>query len=201
MARDTATGHVCELGFIDAENKEHLLTDVELPEGDYEIFVLTSSLFWKDCLDRNIRLLSIRNGKEIAVFPNIYHLRSSISHGMTVIEWSAYPCETDDCRFVIWYSPETPVDTTRQPDTTVLYYSSQSEYRTTFQQNAPAYMCIAAIRTGNEPEYGTFHELLLDWNTTTPRAPDDIIVLNPQLSAIDLNIELMKHNDLNLSLW
>jgi hypothetical protein len=120
---------------------------------------------------------------------------------MTVIEWSAYPCETNDCRFVIWYSPETPIDTTRQPDTTVVYYSSQIEYRTTFQQNAPAYVCIAAMRTGNEPEYDTFHELFLDWNTTPPRAPDDVLVLNPPLSAIDPNIEIAKQEYPNITLW
>jgi hypothetical protein len=54
MARDMATGNVCKLGFIDAKNSEHLLTNVELPEGDYEIFVLTSLLFWKYYCDDNI---------------------------------------------------------------------------------------------------------------------------------------------------
>jgi hypothetical protein len=106
MARDTATGDVCELGFIDAENPERLLTNIELPEGDYEIFVLTSSLFWKDCQDRNIRMLAIRNGQEVSVFPNIYNLRSAISQGTTLIELPANQNEMDDCLFVIWYAPD-----------------------------------------------------------------------------------------------
>jgi hypothetical protein len=119
MARNTATGEVCELGFIDAEHLEYLLTNVELPEGDYEIFVLTSSLFWKDCRDRNIRMISVRNGKETFSLPNIYNLRSSISQGMTVIEWSSSQTETDDCRFAVWYSSEIPIDTTHQPNATI----------------------------------------------------------------------------------
>jgi hypothetical protein len=201
MARDTATSKIYELGFIDAENPEHLLTNVELPESDYEIFVLTSSLFWKNCQDRNIRMLSTRNGKEFSAFPNIYHLRSSISQGMTVIEWSASQCDADDYLFGIWYSSEMPVDITRLPDTTITYVSSQTEYRTTFYQNAPVYLALAAMRTGNKPENGNIHELYLDWNTSPPRAPNDIIVLNPPLPALDPNREIIKQEYPNLTLW
>jgi hypothetical protein len=146
-------------------------------------------------------MLSIRNGNEIDPFPNIYHLRSSISRGITTIEWSASQCETEDCLFGIWYSLETPLDTTRQPDTTVRYYPLQTEYSTTFQQKTPVYIAIAAMRTGNEPEIGKVHELYLDWNSTPSRAPDDVIVMNPPLSPIDTNMEIMKHNDPNLTLW
>ncbi|MDR2115913.1 MAG: hypothetical protein LBP87_05990, partial [Planctomycetaceae bacterium] len=104
-----------------------------LPDGDYEIFVLTSSLFWKDCQDRNIRTISIRNGQEIAPFPYIYHLRSSISQGTTIIEWSANQCEIDDCLFALWYSAETPIDAVRQPDVTISYHSSQTESKQHYQ--------------------------------------------------------------------
>jgi hypothetical protein len=201
IARNTATGDVCELGFIDAENPERLLTKVELPDGDYEIFVLTSSLFWKDCQDRNIRMLAIRNGKEVSAFPNIYNLRSSISQGTTIIEWSANQMETDNCRFVLWYSPDTSVDVTRPPDETIGYAPSQIEYHTTFQQNATAYITIAARRLGNEPEYGTVHQLFLDWCTTPPRTPDDVIVLNSPLSAVDTNIDALNQDNPNITLW
>jgi hypothetical protein len=201
MARDTATGHVDELGFIDAENPERLLADIKLPEGDYEIFVLTSSFFWKDCQDRNIRLLAIRNGKEIAAFPNIYNVRSSVSQGITVIEWSANQCETNDYLFGIWYSSETPVDTNYPPETTVPYYVSQTEYRTIFQQKAPIYMALAAIGTGKEPEIGKIHELALNWNNTPPRAPDDVLVLNTPLPARDQNSDTKKWDDQSIILW
>jgi hypothetical protein len=201
MARNTATGDVCELGFIDAENPERLLTNVELPEGDYEIFVLTSSFFWKDCQDRNIRRLAVHPDTETTPMPIIYNLRSSISQGTTLIEWSANQNETDDCYFALWYSSEILVDVTRQPDETVLYLPAQTEYRTTFQQNTPAYLTIAVMRSGNEPEYGMLHELLLDWNDTPPRVPDDALVLNTSLPAIDMNIVSINQDKTDITLW
>jgi hypothetical protein len=121
MARDIVTGNVGKLGFIDAENLEHVLNNVKLPDGDYEIFVLTSSLFWKDCRDRNSRTISIRPDTEISPLPIIYNLRSSISQGTTIIEWSANQTETDKCYFALWYSTDTSVDVTRPPDQTVWY--------------------------------------------------------------------------------
>ncbi|MDR0611855.1 MAG: hypothetical protein LBG58_17240 [Planctomycetaceae bacterium] len=146
-------------------------------------------------------MLSIRNGKEVSPFPNIYNLRSSISQGMTIIEWSANQGEADDCLFALWYSPETSIDVTRPPDETVWLLPSQTEYRTTFQQNAPAYVTIAVRRPGNEPEYGTVHQLFLDWSTTLPFAPKDIIVLNPPLPAVDSNIDALNQNDPNITRW
>jgi hypothetical protein len=190
------------LGFIDTDFIEHSLTGIELPEGDYEIFVLTSSLFWKDCQDRNIRMLTIRDGKEVDALPNIYNLRSSISQGITVIEWSANQNETaDDCLFCLWYSPDTSIDVTRPPDEMVWSVPLQTEYRTTFQQNAPAYLTIAARRQGDEPEYGTVHQLFLEWSTITPYAPKDIIVLNPPLPPVDQNINTLNQDNPNITLW
>jgi hypothetical protein len=78
---------------------------------------------------------------------------------------------------------------------------SQSEYRTTFYQNAPVYLALAAMRTGNKPENGNIHELYLDWNASPPHAPNDIIVLNPPLPALDQNREIIKQEYPNLTLW
>jgi hypothetical protein len=39
-----------------------------------------------------------------------------------------------------------------------------------------SFIAIASMRTGNESELGTIHELLLDWNVIPPRAPDDVVV-------------------------
>ncbi|MDR2410918.1 MAG: hypothetical protein LBE13_22790 [Bacteroidales bacterium] len=102
---------------------------------------------------------------------------------------------------MIWYSPDNTVDVTRPPDNTVWYAPSQTEYRTTFQQNAPAYMTIAARRPENEPEYGTVQQLFLDWSTTPPYAPNDVIVLDPPLPAVDTSIEALNQDDPNITLW
>ena len=103
--------------------------------------------------------------------------------------------------FVLWYSSDIPVDLTSSPDKTIDYVPSQTEYRTTFQQNEPAYLTLAAMRPGNEPEYGMRHELFMDWNNTPLHAPDDILVLNQPLPVIDPNVETTKPNDPNITLW
>jgi hypothetical protein len=181
VAKNIETGESFDLGFIaaDAEDKcLYVLDDrsadyysrrptgagpmeaegdcdqaARLQDGDYEISVLTSSLFWRDCLDRTVRTISIRPGEEVTSLPTIYNLRSAVLEGMTTIRWSANRSELDGCVFGVWYSPKSPADTNRSPDTTVWYYPSQTEYATTFRQNAPAYVALAAMRTG-EPETG-----------------------------------------------
>jgi hypothetical protein len=204
IAKNLANGNSKELGFIDADNSKnssHSLTDIYLPDGDYEISVLTSSLYWQDTIDTNIRTISVRSGEEISPLPVIYNLRSAISQGTTVIEWSANQSEIDDCLFALWYSTETPVDTTRPPDTTVWYDPSQTEYRTTFYQNAPAYLAVTAMRPGNEPEFGKIHALFLDWNSVPPRAPDDVMIFDTPLPAINTNISTNHQDDPTLTLW
>jgi hypothetical protein len=101
----------------------------------------------------------------------------------------------------LWYSPDASIDVTRPPDEMVWYVPLQTEYRITFQQNAPAYVTIAAMRSGNEPEYGMVHQLFLDWSTTPPYAPNDIIVLDPPLPAVDSNIDALNQDDPNITLW
>jgi hypothetical protein len=114
-------------------------------------------------------------------FPLVYNLRSSVGEGMTTIRWSANPSEVAGCVFGVWYSPDSPVDVSRPPDNTVWYSNTMTEYQTSFQQNAPAYVAVAPIRTGNESEVGIVKELCLDWNNAPPRAPDDVVLLNKPL--------------------
>jgi hypothetical protein len=97
LARNIATDESHDLGFIDAESPERSLSNILLPDGEYEISVLTSSLFWKDCFDRTIRTISIRPNAPVSPLPLIYNLRSSIGEGMTTIRWSANHSEVLDC--------------------------------------------------------------------------------------------------------
>jgi hypothetical protein len=103
--------------------------------------------------------------------------------------------------FVIWYAPDKIIDRTRPPDETIGYVPSQTEYRTTFQQKAPAYMTIAARQPEHEPEYGIIHQLFLDWNSTPPYAPNDVVVLDPPLPAVDTNINALSQDDPNITRW
>jgi hypothetical protein len=200
VARNIETGKSLDLGFIDAGTENKALEDVFLPDGDYEIVVLTSSLFWRDCLDRTVRTIAIRPGEEVTPLPTIYNLRSAVLDGVTTIRWSANQSDLDDCVFGIWYDSQSPVDTNRIPDQTVGYFSLQTEYATTFFQNAPAYVAIAAMRNGSG-EIGKVHELYLDWSHVPPHRPDDVILLDKPLPAIDSSIAEKNADDLSLSLW
>jgi hypothetical protein len=199
VAKNIERGESFDLGFIEVDNP--VLENVFLPDGDYEISVLTSSLFWKDCLDRTVRTISIRPGEEVTPLPTIYNLRSAVLNGVTTIRWSANQSGLGDCVFGIWYSSDSPVDVMRTPDTTVWYYPSQTEYVTTFRQNAPAFVAVAAIRTGDESETGKVHELFLDWNDVPPRRPDDVILWDKPLPAIDNTVEKRREDDPFGAMW
>ena len=201
VAKNIDTEEIYELGFIDASAEIPALEDVFLPDGEYEICVLTSSLFWKDAADHQIRTIVVGADTEITPLPTIYNLRSSVQIGTTLIQWSASKSELDDCVFGVWYGTESPVDTDRPPDTTIWYSSSMTEYQTTFEQQAPAWVAVAAIKPGNEMEKGKIHELYLDWSNTPPRAPDDVMVLDVPLLAFDTEIETRHEDDPFMMLW
>ena len=96
---------------------------------------------------------------------------------------------------------DSPVDVSRPPDNTVWYSNTMTEYQTSFQQNALAWIAVAPIRTGDQSEIGIVKELYLDWKNTPPRAPDDVMLLNAPLSAIDTEIVASRSDEPNLSLW
>jgi hypothetical protein len=123
-------------------------------------------------------LLTIRPGEEVSSLPTIYNLRSSISQGETTIHWSAGKSDIGDCIFGVWYFSTSPVPTDGPPSETVWYSPELTEYQTSFKQFDPCYVAVAAMRPGNEPEIGKVHELYLDWKSTPPRAPDDVIVID-----------------------
>lgn len=201
VAKNLETEQSLELGFINEDDPTRTLENVVLPDGNYEISVLTSSLYWKDTRDNNIRTISIRQDEEISPLPVIHNLRSSVSLGERTILWSASVGELDECLFGIWYSSESPVDTNRPPDATVWYSSFMTEYQTSFDQNAPAYVAVAALRPGNESEKGKVHELYLHWESTPPRAPEDVIVLVEPLPVFDTAMAERNVNNDNVSIW
>ena len=201
VAKDILSNEIHDLGFIDAESTNHALEGVFLPDGEYEVSVLTSSLFWKDAADFDLRLLTIRPGIEVSSLPTIYNLRSSISQGETTIHWSAGKSDVDDCIFGIWYSPTSPVPTDGPPSETVWYFSELTEYQTSFKQFAPCYVTVAAMRPGNDPEIGKVHELFLDWKSTPPRAPDDVVVFDKLPPLLDPTILSTQQDNPDLSLW
>ncbi len=201
MAKNLETGEVVELGFIDAQSPERSLANVSLNDGDYEIFVLTSSLFWRDARDGNIRTITVGADPEMMPLPVIHNLRSAVADGATTIFWSASHSELDECVFGVWFSNVATVDTKRPADATVWYSASMTEYQTSFAQHAPAYVAVAAMKLGDESKIGKVDELYLDWSNVKPRAPDDVMVLDDPLSAFDMEIETRHEDDPFMTLW
>ncbi len=201
LARNIETENLLELGFIDADREDRSLPDIFLPDGQYEISVLTSSLFWKDAVDHSSRTIVVGADPEMTPLPVIHNLRSAVADGATTIYWSASHSEIDECVFGVWFSNATPVDTDRPPDVTIWHSSSMTEYQTSFEQQAPAWVAVAAIKPGNEMAKGKVHELFLDWSNTPPRAPDDVMVLNATLPAFDAKIETQHEDDPFMTLW
>ncbi|MGL6194850.1 MAG: hypothetical protein ACRC2T_08520 [Thermoguttaceae bacterium] len=179
IATDISTGTEHEIGFIDADSANREISGVWLPDGDYEISVLTSSLFWKDTLGCETRLLKISENDEISPLPIIYNLRTSVSNGTRTVSWSAGKSEVGDCVFGVWFSQNTPVDTSSPPDKAVWFSSQMTEYSVSFPQQTPLFTAVAAIRTGDNAETSKGHEIFCDWNSTPPRQPDDVIIHQP----------------------
>ncbi len=231
VAKNLETEQLFDLGFIDADAEDRSIvieTDfsstfddqrpsgagdgngaaapirgeaARFPDGVYEIFILTSSLFWRDARDGNIRTITVGADPEISPLPVIHNLRSAVADGATTIYWSASHSEIDECVFGVWFSNATPVDTNRPADATVWYSASMTEYQTSFAQNAPAWVAIAAMRIGDETKIGKVHELYLDWSNVKPRSPDDVMVLDDPLSAFDTEIETRREDDPFTTLW
>jgi hypothetical protein len=178
VARNIANNEQKELGFIDTDAPTRSLTNIKLPNGDYEIKVLTSSNFWQDTQSKNIYNIILQDNKELQPQPTIYNLRSSIIQGTTKIEWSSTKATANDYKFACWYSPETPVDTTRPPDPTIQYNPTKTEYETKIKQTKPTNLAITTIQTNKPQEQKNIQYLTLNWNNTKPETPNDIIILN-----------------------
>ncbi len=182
VARNIETDEMCDLGFIDAQSPSRSLENIELPDGQYEIIVLTSDLFWKDARDHRIRTITVGDDADVSPLPMIYNLRSVVQLGTTLIQWSATQSDVADCTFGLWFSESSPVDIEREPEQTVFYSPQMVEYQTSFSQREPCYVAIAAI---HETKTGKVHEMFLDWSTDKPLAPEDVIVFDKALGVVD----------------
>ena len=201
IAKNIESDLVIPVGWIDEESDSRSIENVSLPDGDYEITVLTSKLFWKDAREHVVRTISIRSGQEISALPTIYNLRSSVSQGETTVRWSANRSEVSDCVFGVWRSETSPVLADTPPHDTVWYSQDLTEFQTNVTQSGPMYVAIAAIRTGNEEETGPVHELFLPWSNTKPRSPDDAVVLREPLPLFDSAIPDLHADEPDMQLW
>ena len=171
LIRNTETGEKRDLGFIEYDAAEKAIKDVDLPNGNYEITLLYSSLFWKDAIDRVVRNVVIRSGEEpVLGLPPVLNLTSEVNDGVTTITWSSNSGDYEDCEFGLWFAEMPPVVTLREPDQTVAYTASDVDYSVRITQTMPLWCVVMAVK-GNMR--GPACEIYLDWNNDSPRRPDD----------------------------
>ena len=170
LVRNVETNMQRDLGFIEFDATEKTISDVELADGDYEITLLYSSLFWQNVIDRVVRNVTIRSGEDPTLgLPPILNLRGEVENGVTRILWDS---ETgfDDCTFGLWFAESPPVVVMREPDQIVEYMASELEYRVNLTQTQPMWCMVMAVK-GNMR--GPASEIFLDWSNDSPRRPDD----------------------------
>jgi len=177
-ARDTATGQVTDLGFIDAdalnpeEPKE--LTDIPLPDGIYEIEVRPHALLWPNTRSRPVITLTAGGssgggGDTGTGLPVIQDLHRTVEDSFSVIRWRvAEEADHAGLAFGVWFDTTLPVDTSRPPDRLVAYYPQIGSYRTSYAHTADAAVAVAAI-VGTER--GEVAELTLPWSLVPPISP------------------------------
>jgi hypothetical protein len=188
LIRNAETNTKRELGFIEQNAVEKSIKDVDLLDGDYEITLLYSSLFWKDAIDRVVRNVTIRSDEEpVLGLPPVLNLVSQVNDGITRISWASNSDDFEDCEFGLWFSENPPVVTFREPDQTVAYTASDVEYGVNITQSVPLWCVVMAVK-GNMR--GPASEIYLDWSNGLPRRPDDQVAFDVFL---DEKLEALKN--------
>ena len=170
LLRNVETNVQRGLGFIEFDALEKAISDVDIPDGDYEITLLYSSLFWQNAVDRIVRNVTIHSGEDPSLgLPPILNLRSEIENGITRILWDS-EMGFEGVTFGLWFAESPPVVVMREPDQTVEYTASGLEYRVNFTQSLPMW-CVVMATKGNMR--GPASEIFLPWSNDRPRRPDD----------------------------
>ena len=171
LIRNTETNEQRDLGFIEHDVIDKSINDVDLADGDYEITLLHSSLFWKEARDRVVRNVTIRSGEEpVLGLPPVLNLTSQVSDGITTISWSSNSGDYHDCEFGIWFAETPPVVTFREPDQRVIYSAFDVDYSVKIMQAYPLWCVVMAIKGSMR---GPATEVYLEWSSDSPRRPDD----------------------------
>ena len=171
LIRNTETDEQRNLGFIAFDATERAIKDIDLADGDYEVTLLHSSLFWQNARDRVVRNVTIRSGEEPTLgLPPVLNLTSEVSDGITTISWSSNSGDYQDCEFGLWFADTPPVVTFREPDQRIAYTPFDVDYSVKIMQAWPLWCVVMAVK-GNMR--GPATEIYLEWSSDSPRRPDD----------------------------
>jgi hypothetical protein len=172
----TETGEEIDLGFINAEDSDRAVRDVNLLPANYELSVRSSSLFWDNIFDRVKRTFVIRPEAEQPVMglPPIDHLSSSVSGGVTTISWSCDMGDFLESEFWVWLSDDLFVDTGVAPNQKIPRQAWRTEYSMEMTQNQTL-RCAVQVVSGSLR--GEILEIFLPWKNAPTQRPEDQIAV------------------------
>jgi hypothetical protein len=171
-ARNTATGAVLDLGAIEMDAAELVLTDVAIPDGDWQFWTERESAFWKSNRSRDSQIVRLASGVPPAVdpLPAVINLAASVSRAVTTITWDvSHPIAEWGLDFGLWFSETSPVATFVTPTALVEASKMRTSYSAIRRQSGAEYVAVALI--GADGTLGTAAEIELPWGTSAPVSP------------------------------
>jgi len=173
-ARNTATGAVLDLGAIEMDAAELVLTDVAIPDGDWQFWTERESTFWKSNRSRDSQIVRLASGVPPAVdpLPAVINLAASVSRAVTTLTWDvSHPIPEWGLDFGLWFSETSPVATFVTPTALVEASKMRTSYSAIRRQSGAEYVAVALI--GADGTLGTAAEIELPWGTSAPASPSN----------------------------
>jgi hypothetical protein len=173
-ARNTATGAVLDLGAIEMDAAELVLTDVAIAPGTYEFWTERQSTFWKGCRPKDIQVVRLAADEPPVVgpLPAVVNLAASVSRAVTTLTWDvSHPIPEWGLNFGLWFSETSPVATFVTPTALVEASKMRTSYSAIRRQSGAEYVAVALI--GADGTLGTAAEIELPWGTVAPASPSN----------------------------
>lgn len=173
-ARNTATGAVLDLGAIEMDAAELVLTDVAIPDGDWQFWTERESTFWKSNRSRDSQVVRLASGVPPAVdpLPAVINLAASVSRAVTTLTWDvSHPIAEWGLDFGLWFSETSPVATFVTPTALVEASKMRTSYSAIRRQSGAEYVAVALI--GSDGSLGQAAEIELPWGTVAPASPSN----------------------------
>lgn len=164
---DIYTGNRTYLGFIDGDAVLKELTDIAVPDGEYNTVVIPADEFWRDNESRFVYPFEATAGGVVTLLPEIDDLQSEIVNTKTIISFTVKPQDMTGITLGLWFSPTPAIDISGAPDVT-LQASSNYSYSYTKTQISAEYVAVASVSGATR---GNKQELELAWVTTPPNSP------------------------------
>lgn len=147
------------------------LTDIALPDGDYDIVAKPLGNFYRNVeVRQKLRINTDAGGSGVTeLFPLINDLTSIIDNSQTYIGWTILPqLVSNTTKIGLWFGATSGINISGVPDVSISIGELLSfKYR--FKQSVTQWVAVACY---DGVDRGTKSEIELVWSTTLPDAPD-----------------------------